>query len=997
MNKKVTLSLLSATVFASMAASAFAAPTQGVYMGGSVDKFYKLDDLFNLSAAAKKQFVVDMNAANPDLDFKNLVFVDFDGKGAKFSEILAAGTLPKAKRDLTKADFEGSYVTVNLDGSNGVSYDPRNDAVDVPTGDLKVESVSAINLKSFTFKLSEAVDADTVVASTTAAGSDTVKVQNASGALVNISATVSEDGKTITVVNTGGTFTQLQNLTLKIDGVKSEDGSKTLTGFSQAVQVKDVTAPEVVSAVATSPKTVEISFSEPVSGLTNTTKVWDEFYIDGIKVYGTLDVSKLATSNKVTLTLGTALTVGDHSLKVTGLSDYANFPAADKTVTISVVADTEAPSIASAKLLTPTSAEIAFNEPVDNASVQAIVGTTNFKIENQNITSATPKADGKTYTIVWGTALDKGALVEVVISYKGVKDNYGNAVAETKTFKFTASDDTTAPTVTGVSVNTDNTLEVTFSEDVTGFTGADLELYDKDNKKLGNTISVAGKVVGGVTSKKVYTVTITGANSLSGAHTLKVLKDGVSDVSVRGNKNAEQTFSISFNDKVAPQVSKAEFVNETTGVDFNSDSDVKDSKITIFFNEAMDASTLTNKANYLLGSMPLSEVAGASLAASADNKSVTITINKGASDTQVTFANNTDLRVLAVKDAAGNTLDTAHLNHNLGSGDLGLISGFVSSPAVTTAVSKVEAIAKNQLKVYAATGYTFASIDPNKIKFNENQDASALIPGLQVMAVSIAADGKTAVLTLNNNLSADRKYDGTDSDSIANIVSLYADANAFELGNGAKTAALAETNAIVAVDKIAPSLVPVDGKLDATGKNVEVNFDETLSVSNIAAAQAFTVKDSEGRILVPGTDYSAVVSGTKVTLSVNATDFNDYVTVTFSNNSVVKDLAGNLAADFGAITTDEKVVNATPAIQYGSNLAAQYDGLAITNLSATVDTSVTKVEVYKGTEKLVEKTLNNDTSYTDSVVGVSAGDTLTFKFFVGTEEVQSTNVVVTAP
>ncbi|MED1641970.1 hypothetical protein P4U99_01905 [Brevibacillus agri] len=148
MNKKVTLSLLSATVFASMAASAFAAPTQGVYMGGSVDKFYKLDDLFNLSAAAKKQFVVDLNAANPDLDFKNLVFVDFDGKGAKFSEILAAGTLPKAKRDLTKADFEGSYVTVNLDGSNGVSYDPRNDAVDVPTGDLKVESVSAINSTS---------------------------------------------------------------------------------------------------------------------------------------------------------------------------------------------------------------------------------------------------------------------------------------------------------------------------------------------------------------------------------------------------------------------------------------------------------------------------------------------------------------------------------------------------------------------------------------------------------------------------------------------------------------------------------------------------------------------------------------------------------------------------------------------------------------------------------------------------------------------------------
>ncbi|WP_160300795.1 Ig-like domain-containing protein, partial [Bradyrhizobium japonicum] len=555
---------------------------------------------------------------------------------------------------------------------------------------VKFSCGCAINLKSFTISLNEAIDADTVVASATATATDTVKVQNASGALVNIAATVSEDGKTVTVVNTGGAFTQLQNLTLKIDGVKSEDGSKTLTGHSQTVQVKDVTAPEVVSAVATSPKTVEVTFSEPVNGLTATTKVWDEFYIDGIKAYGTLDVSKLASSNKVTLTLGTALTVGDHALKVTGLSDYANFPAAEKTVTISVAADVVAPSIASAKLLTTTSAEIAFDEPVDNASVQAKLNSADFTIEGQQVTAATPKADGKTYTITWATPLDKGALVEVVISYKGFKDNYGNTVAEAKTFKFAASDDAVAPTVTGVTVNADNTLELTFSEDVVNFGAADLELYDKDNKKLSNVVTPAGKLINSVTSKKVYTLTITGGTSLSGAHSLKVLKDGVTDLSVRGNKNAEQSFAVTLNDKVAPQVSKAEFVNETTGVDFNTDSDEKDSKITIFFNEAMDASTLTNKANFLLGGVPVSEVAGASLTASADNKSVTLTVNKGASDTQVTFATSTDLRVLAVKDAAGNTLDTAQLNKDLGSNDLGLIAQFASAPALTTAVSAVE-------------------------------------------------------------------------------------------------------------------------------------------------------------------------------------------------------------------------------------------------------------------------------------------------------------------
>lgn len=597
-----------------------------------------------------------------------------------------------------------------------------------------------------------------------------------------------------------------------------------------------------------------------------------------------------------------------------------------------------APSIASAKLLTTTSAEIAFVEPVDNASVQAKLNSADFTIEGQQVTAATPKADGKTYTITWATPLDKGALVEVVISYKGFKDNYGNTVAEAKTFKFAASDDAVAPTVTDVTVNADNTLELTFSEDVVNFGAADLELYDKDNKKLSNVVTPAGKLINSVTSKKVYTLTITGGTSLSGAHSLKVLKDGVTDLSVRGNKNAEQSFAVTLNDKVAPQVSKAEFVNETTGVDFNTDSDEKDSKITIFFNEAMDASTLTNKANFLLGGVPVSEVAGASLTAAADNKSVTLTVNKGASDTQVTFLTSTDLRVLAVKDAAGNTLDTAQLNKDLGSNDLGLIAQFASAPALTTAVSTVEAVAKNQLKLTAATGYTFASIDPNKIKFNENQSGTDLIPGLQVMSVSIAADGKSAVLTLNNNLSADRKYDGTDADTTANNVSLYADADAIVLGNGAKTAALVATSAVVAADKIAPSLVPVDGKLDATAATVAVAFDEAVSAaSNAAAAQALTVKDSKGNLLLPGTDYTAGVSGSTITLTFATASFNDTVSVALANNNAIVDGNGNLANNFAAVVTDEAVV--VPAPDTTAPTAPVLANLSITDAtSPAVDT-----------------------------------------------------------
>ncbi|KZE45010.1 hypothetical protein AV540_22860 [Brevibacillus parabrevis] len=66
----------------------------------------------------------------------------------------------------------------------------------------------------------------------------------------------------------------------------------------------------------------------------------------------------------------------------------------------------------------------------------------------------------------------------------------------------------------------------------------------------------------------------------------------------------------------------------------------------------------------------------------------------------------------------------------------------------------------------------------------------------------------------------------------------------------------------------------------------------------------------------------------------------------------------------------------------------------MTNLSATVDPSVTKVEVYQGIDMVVDKVLSNETTYTDTVVGVTAGEVLTFKFYVGGTVVQSSNVTV---
>lgn len=194
MNKKVALSLLSATVFASMTASAFAAPKSGVYMGGDVDRYYALTDLFKLNDAGYAKFQSDLAKTK----FENLIFVDHDGKGASLKEILSSTQdFEKIKRDLKQNDFEGEYAKSNLDGTNGESYDPRKDITPEPTGELKVESVSAINgtvTVTFDKEMEAAPAAADLVIKKSIDGAEAVEVTEADADIV-----LGADKKSVTV------------------------------------------------------------------------------------------------------------------------------------------------------------------------------------------------------------------------------------------------------------------------------------------------------------------------------------------------------------------------------------------------------------------------------------------------------------------------------------------------------------------------------------------------------------------------------------------------------------------------------------------------------------------------------------------------------------------------------------------------------------------------------------------------------------------------------
>ncbi|WP_197187442.1 beta strand repeat-containing protein [Brevibacillus agri] len=841
MNKKVTLSLLSATVFASMAASAFAAPTQGVYMGGSVDKFYKLDDLFNLSAAAKKQFVVDLNAANPDLDFKNLVFVDFDGKGAKFSEILAAGTLPKAKRDLTKADFEGSYVTVNLDGSNGASYDPRNDAVDVPTGDLKVESVSANNLKTVVVNFNKAIDSTTLSATTVKAyiGTSTIPVTVDTDLSDGVTAStvgykLSSDKKTLTLIF-GSKFSQSDSLKLAIDGLKDAEG-KALSAYTSTHTVVDTTVPVANEVVLNHAKSFDIKFNEPVDLTVATAQISENIKIDGVAAIAT--VTPDYANNKLTVALPTALATGSHTITVSGIADFAGFKIAEKSFTVNVTADTVAPAITAGSVISRDKVRVTFSEPL-NAN-----GT--FTVNGNPATPTLVAGTTNQYDLSGFGNLDLSAIVEVVVKYKGQSDAVGNTVSTEQTFKFNVADDTAAPTVssqllTAAGYKNNVTLTFTKSMQATG------TITVKDSTGATKaTLNVAGLTFKAGSDNKVLELTAAqlGLSSVdAGTYTI-VVKD-MKDNTVRQNLLPETTLTVTTVDTKAPVVNSKYVL--TAGATTATD------KVTISFTEAMNTTTLNNISNYsvLIGGagnfVPVSTIAGAKVdSVAADSKSVTLVV-PGAS------ASGTQIQVYAVQDVAGNPVATTTIT--------AANTGGTEALAVDTAT----ATSVNTIKVVMTTPVSV--VDPSSFKLTAGGADKFTFANAQIDATD--STKKTVILTVNGSIKPDaEQYTLEETTNSALTKNVYG----ATLGNTAEGLA----------DKIAPTVVSVESgdTLDAD-TTVESNqftltFSEAIKTSggNDAADEAnilndVAVKDADGNLLAAAdldiVDWDATnVDGSKV-------------------------------------------------------------------------------------------------------------------------------------
>ncbi|MGG4448905.1 hypothetical protein ABEX29_22705 [Brevibacillus porteri] len=487
MNKKVALSILSATVVASMASSAFAAPKSGVYLGGDVDRYYELRDLFNLTDAGKTKFAADMKVTS----FDKLIYVDFDGKGASLREIMN-GEFSKVKRDLKKSDFEGVYTKSNLDGSNGATYDPRNDAIDGPTGDLKVDSVAAVSGSQIKLNFSipvsnaggELFNAQTKALNTT---NVTVAPLGSAATLGSLTASLSEDGKTLTITNSLA-FNGDYSVYVKKDSIISKDDvNKKVAEFLGNVKITDSTAP-TYTGVTYDGSTAIVKFSEPLKSVGTVT-------LDGKTLSTPADYKLSGDTLEVSgLTAGKAST-----LVIVGATDNAGNIIAPNptTVTLTAPVDTVKPTVAvSAKNTTLT---FKFSEALK--LVNADGGATDddyakVTLGNRTFTlgAAHQDATDKTkFTIdvagdVTGSFLNATVKVEAFTDKSGlVGDAFTTSVMLTK--------DNTAPALVSAS-SKDDKLIVKFDEDVdaNNLVNVAIKYTDKDNVVTNFPAAALGQV-----------------------------------------------------------------------------------------------------------------------------------------------------------------------------------------------------------------------------------------------------------------------------------------------------------------------------------------------------------------------------------------------------------------------------------------------------------------------------------------------------------------------
>lgn len=647
--------------------------------------------------------------------------------------LVEEGSVKKAESVLKAGLKEDSEVYIL--GGEGVLAKSAADAVEalrpVTPAELKVESVTALNLRQIAVKFNKTVDKDT------ATDVDNYKLDTEGKAdLDGANFELLDDDRTVLVTLAADKIAEQQEtVKLTVEDVEDTDGNVLEKTDIDNIEFIDTKLPIALDAQVIGKNTIKVTFDEPV------TADKDSFEING----GELHIKSVTTANNDTeanIVLYSDLEDGEMDVKVLAKAeDFAGFTVISKSFTVNVVEDAKAPKVIGYKDASPEGVTLVFNEEialedgdVDNFYHTNKNNTIDDAITSKDIDGRELKLDFSDNNLPKGTAyvyIEEGSL-------KDLWDNENDDIS----VKVEVEVDTTKPEVKDIEVKSEDQIEVKFSENVTDVEKSDFTVTDSDREKVSiKSVSASDD-----------TVTINFRDELSGDYSIAI--EGIEDEAGNEIAKTEETFTV--DDLTDPDF------DEFTATLYNAGKE--DQKLKVDFNEEMSTDgkySIDDIDKYTVGSYVLSELdSDVSLKVVDNGKGIEITIPSKADDSdngidlKADTGSTKSLKIARVADAAGNY--TAALSGSVKINASGTVD---ITKFEATDVDTVEVTFDDELKDFDAEDL-IVYVDDNGTDGYQSQGTADSTIDVAKVNTELDDDGNTvATLTLASDLGYDAKVD----------------------------------------------------------------------------------------------------------------------------------------------------------------------------------------------------------------------------------------------
>ncbi|SFA81057.1 hypothetical protein [Clostridium frigidicarnis] len=565
-------------------------------------------------------FEVDPNyvkATDAILEVANLID---DGEYDKAeNQVVVAKAAIKA---IETYEVNGAYLEGKLKIEEDILVEKAN---------LKVVSAEAINAKEIKVVFNREVDEDSAEAQ------NNYKIYVGGDATGNkvtsFASSLQDDNKTVIlqISDNDENYTKLENgQSYKVEAkdIIGVDGKKLETYSGSFAIFNDNTAPSLVNTEYTG-STVKFTFDEPLNRESLPTVKIDNTTIS----YDTTNAfSEDAGEYELTVSLSgydKAQEYGDHTVKISGATDYSDNTADILTTKYTATEDNEKPVVTSIEEDSQNRFIVKFNTEVKNFDKDNLeVKKGNHKFENVELVESNPKNNEFTFEVSDddGNALYEDDENSVQLSvkvkdYTGTNDVFGDDV----TSKATLNRDETAPEVNEAlnRVENNKTLVVYFDKDLKTVNEGKISIVRDGVREYVNTAEVNGKRLE-ITLKE---------SSLDDS--IKTLETGTYNITLEkgtvldkaDNKNEATSTSINYTNDEAE-----EYVLADGAITVEADENINKNVITVNFGTKMTSSAL-DLSNYTVDGVKLSDsmYAGTTVAfTSSTNKSdVEITLSRG--------------------------------------------------------------------------------------------------------------------------------------------------------------------------------------------------------------------------------------------------------------------------------------------------------------------------------------------------------------------------------